>query len=106
MPIDKGKLTKDQWESIKLFIKKFKPLCLPGSGTFGFGFSLTLCLPGKDALQYIFSMTGHQLPWVNKYGHTPKNTWDTFARYTHSDENKQRAAFAKQEIRDRGYYEY
>jgi hypothetical protein len=106
---EKRKLADGEFKRLKKLIRAHELPCLPGGGTFGFGFSLTVCahsVPGiePDAL---IRITGEHLPGIEAGQQNWSKIWDTFEPFTHSPRNRELLAFYGLEApRERGYYEY
>lgn len=108
---EKRNLTRQEYKRLERLIRAHELPCLPGGGTFGFGFSLTVCghsaSPGvkPDA---IIAITGKQLPAV-LFGSSPSNDeiWAAFEPFTHSPRNREILShYGFEPPRERGYYEY
>lgn len=107
---EKRSLTRQEFRRLTRLIRAHELPCLPGSGTFGFGFSLTVCghsaSPGvkPDAL---ITITGKHLPAALSGGNGWDGIWSAFEPFTHSPRNCEILAFyGFDPPRERGYYEY
>jgi len=106
---EKRKLTNDEFKRLKKLIRAHELPCLPGGGTFGFGFSLTVCahsVPGIEP-DVLIRITGAHLPGIEAGQNNWGKIWDAFEPFTHSPRNRELLDFYGFEApRERGYYEY
>ncbi|MBI5655112.1 hypothetical protein HZC53_05695 [Candidatus Uhrbacteria bacterium] len=109
---EKRPLTRQEFKRLERLIRTHELPCLPGSGTFGFGFSLTVCghsaSPGvkPDAL---ICVTGAQLPAAlfPSANNDRGLVWSTFEPFTHSPRNRELLKlYGFEEPRERSHYEY
>jgi hypothetical protein len=104
------KLIRQEFKRLERLIRTHELPCLPGSGVFGFGFSLTVCShsesPGVKP-EALIVLTGKHLPSC-LFGEADWNTtWAAFLPFTHSPRNRELLAFyGFDPPREREYYEY
>ena len=107
---EKRKLTKEEWKRLKKLIYAHELPCLPGGGTFGFGFSLTVCShsPAPQVKpEPLITITGKHLPKVQPGHENWDQIWATFSPFTHAPRNIELLAFYGMEApRERVHYEY
>lgn len=107
---EKRRLAPDEWTKLQQLIRRHELPCLPGGGTFGFGFSLTVCghspLPEAKP-DTLIVVTGQHLPDILPGHQHWGEIWAAFEPFTHSPRNRELLEFYGFEApRERGYYEY
>ncbi len=107
---EKRRLKPAEWERLRKLIRKHELPCLPGPGTFGFGFSLTVCGHSDSPSakpDVLIRVTGQHLPSVPAGQQHWGEIWDAFEPFTHAPRNRELLAFYGFEApRERGHYEY
>lgn len=108
---EKRSMTRQEFKRLERLIRAHELPCLPGGGTFGFGFSLTVCehsaSPGVKP-DVIIVITGKQLP-AALFGASPSNDeiWAAFELFTHSPRNREiLKLYGFDKPRERAYYDY
>ena len=89
---EKRQLTDEEFKRLKKLIRKHELPCLPGSGTFGFGFSLTVYNHSPDCRikpEPVIMITGKHLRQIKPGAKHWGKIWATFEPFTHSPRNRE-----------------